>query len=278
MKINEILDQVVNIAKLAGQAILPIYNGIESVHATLKADKSPLTAADLRAHELICQHLQQLSTDIPILSEEDCGISFAERSQWSRYWLIDPLDGTKEFLRKNDMFTVNIALIDEGEPVLGVVYAPALEQCYYATRDGQAYQQQDNKPAQKIQARVTPTQQALMIVASRHHQSSHLREWLSSVENYQLLNMGSSLKFCLLAQGVADIYPRFAPTSEWDTAAAQCVLVAAGGVLIGKDNQPLRYNQKDSLLNAEFLALADPQSPWRDSWLDFVNLRSQQVE
>lgn len=255
---EQLLNQVTDIARQAGSAIMEIYQQDFSVYE--KDDASPLTDADLAAHNIICTQLKGIS-DLPILSEEAADISWEQRQQWQQYWLVDPLDGTKEFVKKNGEFTVNIALIHQGEPVLGVVYAPALDVTYTGAKGIGAFKSEPDSPAQAIQAQAW--QDGLCkVVGSRSHQSPDIKAFLASIPGEtELVAMGSSLKLCLVAEGAAHLYPRLGPTSEWDTAAAQAVAEAAGaqvtilqaGQGYQERNAVLRYNQKESLLNPFFL-------------------------
>ncbi|WP_416308208.1 3'(2'),5'-bisphosphate nucleotidase CysQ [Neptunicella sp. SCSIO 80796] len=242
---------VIDIAHQAGQAIMQIYQ--RNFDISTKADTSPLTEADLAAHNVIVKGLQTIS-DLPILSEESANIPWQQRQQWDRYWLVDPLDGTKEFIKKNGEFTVNIALINQGQPVWGVVYAPVLQKTYVGDAHSGAYVIDKGS---KTDIRVQPHRdnETWQVVGSRSHQSPEIQDFLNSLPGEtNLVAMGSSLKLCLVAEGVAHVYPRLGPTSEWDTAAAQAVVEAAGGqVTIHPDGQPLRYNQKESVLNPYFV-------------------------
>ena len=262
---DDLITDVMEIAQRAGQAIVEVYQRRDQIAVQRKEDQSPVTEADLLAHQIICQGLQQLTPKLPILSEEAANIAYATRQAWTRYWLVDPLDGTKEFIHGNDEFTVNIALIEHGEPVLGVVGVPVTDAVYYATAAGGAFLTAPNiaKP-QALRCRKFQVGAKVVVVASRRHGAGKLANLLQQLEDYQLINSGSSLKFCRLAEGNADLYPRFAPTSEWDTAAAHCILRAAGGEVFDLQGQPLRYNTKESLLNPEFLAVADTSVGWLD--------------
>lgn len=250
---QDFVSKINKIAKDAGQGIMAIYQ--QSYDVYTKDDHSPLTAADLYSHKLISEKLAQLTPDIPILSEEAADISWDERKTWDTYWLIDPLDGTKEFIKRNGEFTVNIALIHQGVAVLGVVYAPVLEALYYSSTEIGAWKQQANEQAEQIRTQgQIKSGSELRVVGSRSHQSDLLIDYLKKFENYQLVSMGSSLKLCLVAEGKADIYPRLGLTSEWDTAAAQAIVEAAGGCVINYEtNKQLKYNTKDSLLNPFFI-------------------------
>jgi 3'(2'), 5'-bisphosphate nucleotidase len=252
------LEDVCNLAKRAGAAILEVYAG--QFEVTDKADQSPLTIADLRSHELIVQGLATIDPSTPVLSEEASEIPFEKRRAWQRYWLVDPLDGTREFVSRNGEFTVNIALIQEHRAVAGVVYVPVRDVLYFGTLAGGAYRSIKSGAAQKIS--VAPAQQPLRVVGSRSHRDPEFAKLLPKLEPCELLSVGSSIKFCLVAEGSADFYPRFGPTSEWDTAAAQAILEAAGGAVLGLDGSPLRYNTKASLLNPSFVAFGDGSRAW----------------
>ena len=263
------IDALVGIARAAGEAILGVYGGDFEVAA--KADASPVTEADLRAHRIIAAGLRQLRPDWPLLSEEADPPPFATRRGWRRYWLVDPLDGTKEFIERNGEFTVNIALIDDGVPVLGVVGAPARDEVYVGDRRnpadgaGQAFRlNAQGRTPLRTRAMRPPR---VAVVTSRRHGGGPLAEYLRALArrfDVSTVPVGSSLKLCMLAAGGADLYPRLGPTCEWDIAAAHAVLAAAGGEVLRPDGAPLAYNTKDSLLNPHFLAVADPSFPWRD--------------
>lgn len=253
------LEDIIRLSVSAGHRIMEVYNTDFDVEQ--KSDNSPLTAADMAAHHTIVDGLNELTPDIPVLSEESAKIPFEERSQWQRYWLVDPLDGTREFVKRNGEFTVNIALIDNHESVLGVVYAPASDELYYAERGSGAYKKSPNGDPVKINSRKKGSQ-STVIAGSRSHRGDSLVRFLKNVGEHEAIPMGSSLKSCLVAEGRADIYPRLGPTSEWDTAAAQCIVEEAGGLLTTTDMKPMRYNTKDSLLNPHFLVIGDPDFDW----------------
>lgn len=254
-----LLTPAIEIAIEAGRAIMEIYEGDFNVEQ--KDDETPLTAADTAAHHIIDTQLAALVPDIPVLSEESAQIPFAQRQTWQRYWLVDPLDGTREFVKRNGEFTVNIALISGQIPILGIVYAPALGVYYYACRGQGAWKRDIVSQPQQLEARPWEGGHAI-IAGSRSHRGDSLEQFLQNLGDYELIPMGSALKTCLVAEGKADIYPRLGPTSEWDTAAAQCILEEAGGRLTDTGMQPLRYNTKDSLLNPHFFACGDPNFNW----------------
>ncbi|HRX89230.1 MAG TPA: 3'(2'),5'-bisphosphate nucleotidase CysQ [Steroidobacteraceae bacterium] len=255
-----LLRQVVAIAERAGEAILEVYGSVD-VRATIKSDASPVTAADLRANQLIVDALRQLAPSIPILSEESAIAPFATRRSWPLHWLVDPLDGTKEFLKRNGEFTVNIALIQQHVPLLGVVHIPVTNTTYSGIVGTGAWRRHARGELGAIQVKV-PAPAKPRVLGSRSHRGHSLDAFLAALGDYQLVTAGSSLKFCLLAEGSADLYPRMGPTSEWDTAAGQAVLEAAGGRVVTFAGQALRYNLRDDLLNPEFLALADMTAGW----------------
>ena len=262
IRLKELVNPVCEIAKLAGTEIMKIY--AEGFEIQEKKDHSPLTTADLASHTLIIEKLEKLTPDIPILSEESVSISFSERSSWKNYWLIDPLDGTREFIKRNGEFTVNIALISEHRSKLGVVYLPVQDICYSASNNHGAYKQDQNSTAEKITTRISSPENNPTICGSRSHAGKSLQALQDQIGQFDLISMGSSIKMCLVAEGTADIYPRFGPTSEWDTGAAHCVVNEAGGVIVDMSLQTLQYNTKDSLLNPSFLALGDMNNQWRD--------------
>lgn len=251
---EKLLLQVVDLAEQAGQDIMVVYHSAD-VGATSKADDSPLTLADLASHRTIVAGLTKLTPDIPILSEEAADVPYNERSQWRRYWLVDPLDGTKEFIKRNGEFTVNIALIENGVPILGVVYAPALDVCYYGMRGTGAFVQRGKSPAQIIAVKTPSAGEVLKVVASRSHSDARTEALLGKLGGHECISMGSSLKLCLVAEGAAHFYPRLGPTMEWDTAAAHAVVNAADGVVQDRDGAALLYNKID-LHNPEFFVHA----------------------
>jgi len=255
-----LLDPIVELAQQAGAAILTVYNSNEfSVEE--KDDKSPLTAADMASHHTIVKGLTALTADIPVLSEESASLPYEERASWQRYWLVDPLDGTREFIKRNGEFTVNIALIEAGVPVLSVVHVPVTGVTYMACQGQGAFKQEPGGPRQAIRVRKLGDG-PVMVVGSRSHRGESLNNFLDKLGEHDMVGMGSSLKLCLVAEGAADIYPRLGPTSEWDTAAAQCVVEQAGGFVTDTAMKPLRYNTKDSLLNPFFLVFGDETRDW----------------
>lgn len=262
------LSIVEKIAADAGIEILEVYNGSSEVQVTTKADNSPLTEADKKANEVIIKGLLSHYPELPIVSEETEIADYSVRHGWQRYWLVDPLDGTKEFIGRNGEFTVNIALIENGNPVLGVVHVP-VQGLTYSGGLGVGATKTDRAGIRQslVCRRTNPMVSEVSVVASRHHRGDRLEQLLEEISVSagltKVVSMGSSLKMCLLAEGKADIYPRMGPTSEWDTAAAHAVLLAAGGQIVDLNFDPLRYNQKAGLLNPEFLAIGDPEFDWQ---------------
>lgn len=259
------LKQLVNIAKEAGDAIMQVYNSNDFDIQT-KGDDSPLTKADLAAHNVIVNALAQHYPDIPCLSEESGEIPFEERQQWHECFIVDPLDGTKEFIARNGEFTVNIALVNQGKPILGVIYVPVHETYYYAAQGVGAFKKIANQAAQPIAVRKLlkkNNNHHFTVVASRRHGLDKVETLCQNFASYDLTSRGSSLKMCMVAEGTADLYPRLALTSEWDTAAAQAIVEQAGGQIVQLDFSTMTYNQKACLLNPFFLVLGDPSFNWQ---------------
>ncbi len=243
------VEKIATIAREAGEAIMPIYEGAFEV--TYKSDSSPLTEADLKAHTLISEALQRVTPAIPILSEEGQQVAYATRKAWEYYWCIDPIDGTKEFVKRNGEFTINIALIHRDTPILGVVYVPVAKVLYAAKQGEGAFKDGQRLP---LTTNTTP-EKKLRVVASKSHLSPETQAFIDALETQEVQqrSYGSSLKLCMVATGEADIYPRMAPTMEWDTAAADAIVREAGKMTYRfEDNQPMRYNKED-LLNPWFV-------------------------
>ncbi|MDY0250499.1 MAG: 3'(2'),5'-bisphosphate nucleotidase CysQ [Pseudomonas sp.] len=264
---HPLISPVLELVHAAGQATLPYWQANVAVHT--KADASPVTAADIAAHTVLAAGLSALDPSIPVLSEEDCEIPLGEREQWTRWWLVDPLDGTKEFISGSAEYTVNVALIEQGQVVFGVVGVPVTAAIYYGGAAFGAFCRDADGATRSLQMRTAP-QDELLVVASKRHSSPEQEALLQSLtENFpalRLVNVGSSLKFCQMAEGAADLYPRLAPTSQWDTAAAQGVLEGAGGQVLDLQGQPLTYAAQDSYLNPFFVALPR-QAVWREPFL-----------
>ncbi len=259
-ELKNLTHEINEVARTSGSIIRKYFH--TSYDVDIKDDKSPVTTADLAANEYIERQLSILTPDIPRISEESDNTAYAERKHWDTFWLIDPLDGTREFIKNRPDFTVNIALIHHNKPVLGSIYLPIRDQLYYATTGDSAYRcDQENTP---ITIKVSSKTYAKpRICGSRAHPSKLMQKFLSNVGEHELLARGSSIKSCLVADGSADIYPRFGPTWEWDTAASQCIIEQAGGHLTNLDMLALSYN-KESLLNPSFLAFANKESDWND--------------
>jgi 3'(2'), 5'-bisphosphate nucleotidase len=246
---TEMPKRLVEAAGEAGRAVLEVYEADFEVE--YKTDRSPLTEADRRSHEIITERLSDLAPNIPVLSEEGRDIPYEERFKWKSFFLVDPLDGTKEFIDRNGDFTVNIALIEEDHPVLGVVHVPVEGVTYYAASGLGAFRQANGEEPCSINVRQAA--EGLAVVSSRSHPSPELKGFLKRLDVRERVSRGSSLKFCLVAEGGADIYPRLGPTWEWDTAAGHCVVEEAGGMVTDLKGGPLRYN-KESLKHEGFIA------------------------
>ena len=255
---NKLLLDVTALAREAGRAILEVY--ASSFKVQEKADSSPLTEADLRSEKLILAGLKRLAPEIPVLSEETGQSAWSTRRNWSRLWVVDPLDGTKEFVQRNGEFTVNIALVDNHRPVLGIVHAPVLERDYFACEGVGAFRSDARAAGTPIRV-AKRGDGAVRVVGSRSHRGSSLDAFLSRVGEHELVEVGRSLKLCLVAEGLADVYPRMGPTSEWDTAAGQCVLEQAGGHVLKLDGEPLAYNRENTL-NPNFVGFSDADTDW----------------
>ena len=269
---HPLLEPVIKLCRLAGEVILPYWRA--NVTVTSKADDSPVTAADLAAHQLLAEGLLALAPDIPVLSEEDADIALSERATWERWWLVDPLDGTKEFISGSEEFTVNVALIENGRVVFGVVSMPTNNRCYFGGAGLGAWRSDDDDHMTPISVRQAPGDgHDFTVVASRRHSSPEQERLLAglsaAVGPLQLTNIGSSLKFCLLAEGAADCYPRLALTSQWDTAAAQGVLEGAGGEVLELSGEPFGYPAQESLLNPFFLAMP-AGAAWKEKLLELA--------
>ncbi|ROO28677.1 3'-5'-bisphosphate nucleotidase [Salinisphaera orenii MK-B5] len=256
---RDLLDAVCDIAVEAGQLTLPIYYSDFDVET--KDDDSPLTQADLAAHRHIQAALTRLTPDTPQLSEEGAETPYAERRGWAEHWLVDPLDGTREFVNKNDQFTINIALIRDHVPVLGVVYAPVLDTLWFGAGALGAFCQTGDDAPRRIA--VSTRADTPRVLVSRSHRGSEVDAVLARMPDYEPVTMGSSLKFCVIAEGRADFYPRLGPTSEWDTGAGDAVLRAAGGAITDLHGHALAYNDGDSILNPHFIAFGDTEHDWR---------------
>ena len=258
---DDLLDTVAGIAESAGKAILQVYETDFSVDS--KQDASPITAADRRAHEVIQAGLAALPDPLPTLSEEARAVPWEVRRHWKEYWLVDPLDGTKEFIQRNGQFTVNIALVCHGRPALGVVHVPVSGVTYAGIVGRHAWRRARGGEKQAIRVS-SPHDGPVRVVGSRSHRGPDLDGYLERLGEHEMVPMGSSLKFCIVAEGNADVYPRLGPTSEWDTGAAEAVLMAAGGRVVTSDGRPMAYNKGPELLNPWFIASGDDPRDWTD--------------
>lgn len=250
---HELRQAVIALAHAAAAEILAVYQGEFDIEH--KDDRSPLTAADLASHRCIVAGLGALTPDIPVLSEESRDVDISRRREWSTLWLVDPLDGTREFIKRNGEFTVNIALIEDGVATFGVIQQPVTGLLWHGTSGAGAFRRDDGGERQ-IRVRV-PAPTPLRVAASRSHRDPRTQALLDALPHGEAVACGSSLKFCRIAEGSMDLYPRFGPTSEWDTAAGQAILEAAGGAVLDPRGRPLRYNQRETLLNGDFLAFGD---------------------
>lgn len=260
--LTDLLAPLLAICKEAGEKIKAIAASSASLSIKSKEDNSPVTEADWQAHLYIEEALNRLTPHIPQLSEESRLIPYTIRSQWDEYWLIDPLDGTKEFIAGTAEYTINIALIRDGIPIMGVIHAPVLEESFAAIKGQGCYAYDQSLQARRIATRPWVNQKPILLLSRRHHSADMQQKLIDELGDFHELCAGSSLKFCLLAAGKADAYPRLEPTSEWDTAAGQCILEEAGGAVLDLQARPLRYNTKASLLNPSFIAVADASHDW----------------
>ncbi|MCW8333346.1 3'(2'),5'-bisphosphate nucleotidase CysQ [Vibrio sp. SCSIO 43135] len=263
--LSNLLPSVIEIARSAGQLILDIYEN-KQYEAYVKSDETPVTSADIAAHKLIMKQLSELTPDIPILSEEDADISLEQRSQWERYWLVDPLDGTQEFIARSGDFATIIALVENNHPVMGVVYGPVSGVTYYAYSGKGAWKIPDMNESVRIDThKHEEGSQSIAIAISRRQDINRITGRMSSEWNYDLVPLGSAaLKACLVAEGAVDCYLRIGPTGEWDTAATQCIVEEAGGRILSTQLAPLSYNERETLENPNFIVLGDADLPWND--------------
>ncbi|EEX66397.1 MULTISPECIES: 3'(2'),5'-bisphosphate nucleotidase CysQ [Vibrio] len=263
--LSHLLPDVISIARAAGQLILDIYQN-KSYEAFTKSDSTPVTSADLAAHKFLCEQLRELTPDIPILSEEEANIDLATREKWQRYWLVDPLDGTQEFIARSGDFATIIALVENNHPVMGVVYGPVSGVTYYAYSGKGAWKIPDMAQSLKIQTHKHELPSSSIAIAiSRRQDINKVTSRLSSAWNYDLVPLGSAaLKACLVAEGAVDCYLRLGPTGEWDTAATQCIVEEAGGRILSTQLAPLSYNERETLENPNFIVLGDADLPWNE--------------
>ncbi|MBY7914570.1 3'(2'),5'-bisphosphate nucleotidase CysQ [Vibrio fluvialis] len=261
--LSHLLPDVISIARSAGQLILDIYEN-KSYESYTKSDETPVTSADLAAHKLVVERLSELTPDIPVLSEEAANISLTTRETWQRYWLVDPLDGTQEFIARSGDFATIIALVENNRPVMGVVYGPVSGVTYYAYSSKGAWKIPDMSESLRIETHKHELPgQSIAIAISRRQDINRITNRLSSQWNYELVPLGSAaLKACLVAEGAVDCYLRLGPTGEWDTAATQCIVEEAGGRILSTQLEPLSYNERDTLENPNFIVLGDADLPW----------------
>jgi len=257
-RLAQLMPEIIALAEAAGREIMTVYRSDFAVSE--KDDRSPLTAADLNSQRLIATGLAALTPEIPLLGEESTATDIAARRSWPTLWLVDPLDGTREFVKRSGEFTVNIALIHDHQPVLGVLHAPALDFSYVAHRGGGAWRLDaaGRAPIHAQRSAADPPR----VLASASHRGKSLDRMLQKLGPHQLVSAGSALKFGWLAEGRADFYPRLSPTSEWDTAAGQIIVEEAGGRVVDLQGEPLRYNARDTLINSSFAAWADGRRDW----------------
>jgi 3'(2'), 5'-bisphosphate nucleotidase len=257
-----LLNQALLIIQTAGQVVHEIYRHADDYQVTYKSDNSPMTIADQKSHDILVAGLKQLTffgKPLPILSEEGSDVPFDIRRHWQSYWLIDPLDGTKEFVGKTDEFAINIALVHENVPILGLVYVPCTQTCYFAMNQQGAYIKQFDQAPEALHVR--SVQNPVRVALSRHHHQGREKQFENNPDT-EIIYCGSAIKICLVAEGKADVYPRLGPTSEWDTAAGHCILIEAGGQIVDLKGNPLRYNLGPSLINPSFLAVSDITQDW----------------
>lgn len=259
MNPSDLVEPLCEWCRLAGDAILEVYETDFDVEQ--KDDNSPVTKADLASHNLLTAKLAEISPELPILSEEAGLPAFTERRGWNTYWLIDPLDGTREFVNRNGEFTVNVALIVNHRPLLGVVYVPVTRTTYLGC-EGRGAERRDADGSKERLSVSIESASPVRILGSRSHRGDSLNAYLEQIADFDFRPLGSSLKFLQIAEGSADIYPRFGPTSEWDTAAAQAVVEQAGGQVLKLDGKPLSYNEKESVLNPHFVVIGPDDHDW----------------
>lgn len=266
LPLEDLAHRIVAAAKLASDAVLEIYDRPD-LGVTFKADASPVTAADFASQRVILEHLSEIAPEIPVLSEEAAILPYAERRHLRRLFIVDPLDGTREFVSRNGEFTINIALVEEGVPILGVVLAPTLGCTWWGAEGIGAFRLDRDEPAKVISTLDLSSRKSeeLVVLASRSHGGEKLERFLGHLPPHRRVFVGSSVKFCRIAEGSADFYPRLSPTQEWDTAAGDAIVRAAGGRVLQSTGEPLRYN-KEALLNPDFVVMGATEVPWQEAW------------
>jgi len=263
MNLEELLAIAIDSSKKAGVEVSKHYKSGDYT-SEIKEDNSPVTSADIAANDVLMAELQRLTPNIPIISEEVGAVPLAQRKDWPRYWLLDPIDGTGEFIIGSGDFAVNVALVENGWPVIGVIHAPAHQVTYYGQKGLGAFKEIDGETVQ-IKVKPYDNQRKITVAISRRQQLSLMGQYLNKAYEYDYVALGScSLKNCLIAEGGADCYLRIGPTGEWDTGASQCILEQAGGTIIASEFSPLSYNQRESLLNPDFVSIGAQNIPWRD--------------
>lgn len=269
--LQEHLDAVISLVRRTGVILLEYWRSREDLQIRKKSDGTPTTAADLAAHQKMIEGLEEITPQMPILSEEGQWPDYEKRRLWQEYWLVDPLDGTRGFIARLEQFSINIALIRDHQPVLGVIYAPATDTVYYAWQGGGAYKQVGGEAVQRLQPSKRAEPEPWRIVIGRYSRGSRLLELIQNRCQFQVLHANSAIKFGWLAEGQADIYPRLGPIQEWDTAAGQCIVSEVGGTVVDLQGQKLQYNHKPSLQNPEFIALSNAN--WAELWLEILHGR-----
>ncbi|MDT8410277.1 MAG: 3'(2'),5'-bisphosphate nucleotidase CysQ [Wenzhouxiangellaceae bacterium] len=258
--LQKLVPGLLEACRQAALAILEVYDRAD-FDISSKDDASPLTAADMASHYSLVAALERLTPDIPILSEESVDIGFEQRRRWDRLWVVDPLDGTREFIKRNGEFTINVALVEQQRPVLGIIAIPVTGQAYTGVVGRGAMRWTDYRDGEPIETRRPPADPPV-VLGSRSHANPRTEAYFEQLGEHEKISRGSALKFCSVAAGEADLYPRLGPTSEWDTAAGEAIVTAAGGKVCLADGRPMRYNARTTTLNGDFMVAGDPDYPW----------------